>query len=155
MTDRLAAVLRAIITAHSENTGAEPSVSVLERAMDEGLQALLDHSGRLSDLAALKRFARQIIQCGFEGYDLTGADIQDAAQTWGLITMTTYDPVRHGHEGMMVAEPGDVWFEFADILKEGQGDAVETEEDRGQPDAGQDAAPDEEGTGTTGEGGTE
>lgn len=62
----------------------------------------------------LAAFAREIIDCTFEGHDADGDWIQSLAVTHGLLVETTYDPDKHGPS--MEAEPGDRWFEYAGPL---------------------------------------
>jgi hypothetical protein len=68
----------------------------------------------MTDLDALKGFAREIIAFAFEGRDADGGSIQALAIHYGLLNPTRYDPAKHGNS--FDAEPGDEWFEFTGTI---------------------------------------
>ena len=61
----------------------------------------------------LAEFARECIQTAFEGYDLSGGDIQELAIKHGLIHQVAFDPARH-HDPDNLTKEGDVWFNHTD-----------------------------------------
>lgn len=72
---------------------------------------------------AAKEFIRWAIRNGaWDGGTLEGGDIQDKAESLGLLVKETYDPAKLGEPGAMFGfvdiEPGDDWFVFCDWLKE-------------------------------------
>ncbi|PDO11589.1 MAG: hypothetical protein BLM47_00170 [Candidatus Reconcilbacillus cellulovorans] len=68
----------------------------------------------------LKTFSRRVIAEALRGNDWWGGSIQDFAEELGLIVAEPFDPERHGEYHADVFEPGDPFYVFADILKEGQ-----------------------------------
>lgn len=72
---------------------------------------------------ALKEFARWAVREGcWDGGTLEGGDIQDKAESLGLLVRVKYDPAVHGESGAVFdfvdIEPGDDWVIFCDDLKE-------------------------------------
>lgn len=73
--------------------------------------------------AAAKEFIRWAIRDGaWDGGTLEGGDIQDKAESLGLLVKEAYDPAKHGEPGAMFdfvdIDPGDDWVIFCDDLKE-------------------------------------
>lgn len=73
-----------------------------------------------SQISAMRDFIRWAIrQSAWNGFDLDGFDIQEKAESLGLIQKVPYDPDKHG-ESEFDIEPGDDWYEFAPFLREDQ-----------------------------------
>lgn len=66
----------------------------------------------------LAEFARWVIETSFSDRDVYAADVQDKADSLGLIALAPggYDPVKHGEQHGEF-EPGDNWYEFAPFLR--------------------------------------
>lgn len=57
-----------------------------------------------------KGFARWCLQNGpWDGCDLDGCDVQDAALKFGIVEEVKYDPTVHGETECDVC-PGDPWY---------------------------------------------
>lgn len=62
-------------------------------------------------------FAKEICRHGFDGSDLSGAEIMAAAERHGLVKAMVYDPEKHPNvTGSEYLEPGDSIYIFADAL---------------------------------------
>ena len=73
------------------------------RGANERIAALQDENARLA------AFARQIIECAFDGRDADGGTIQSLALAHGLVRLEAYDPARHGGT-LEEVRPGDDWY---------------------------------------------
>lgn len=71
----------------------------------------------MGDLDRLKDFAKVIIASScWDGSDLTGGEVQDIAETFGLIKKVPFDPKKHNGQNAEYVEPGMDWFEFSGPL---------------------------------------
>ncbi len=62
-----------------------------------------------------KGFAKWCLTEGpFQGCDLDGGCVQEAALKFGIIKQVEYDPKVHGEETICDVEPGDPWFVLID-----------------------------------------
>jgi hypothetical protein len=62
----------------------------------------------------LAKFFRAGMATTWEACDWDGADIQDTAESLGLVVKAAYDPATHGDHGLDEGlEPGDEWFVIA------------------------------------------
>jgi len=60
-------------------------------------------------------FAIECIEVAFQGGDLGGADIQDAAVKYGLLVEAKFDPqLDHDPDGC--AGPGATWYRMAEFM---------------------------------------
>lgn len=58
----------------------------------------------------LALFAISMLDCGWQGLDISGADIQEEALRLGLIEKTTFDPERHSQDEGYTLEAGDDYY---------------------------------------------
>jgi hypothetical protein len=64
------------------------------------------------------RFVRWALQEGsWQGGDLGGDQIQEMAESLGLIVSVPYDPEKHGAYNDYGCDAGDPWFEFSPGLQ--------------------------------------
>lgn len=72
-------------------------------------------------MKGLSGFAKVALDSLWDGSDLDGSEIQDAALQHGLIVQTTFDPNAHTDRHGVGAHPGDEWFVPAPWLATLQG----------------------------------
>lgn len=102
--------------AHFHQTGAGQDDLITK------VETLLSELTRLQEeVEGLARFAKVALDCLWDGYDLEGSDIQDAALQHGLIVQTAFDPNIHSDRHGVGVNPGDEWFVPAPWLATLQG----------------------------------
>ena len=106
------------LTAQLEAANAKIREQAMEYlALDQQATEALDRAEKAeAERDKLAEFARERIRDAWDGCE-GGDEIQDRAQTLGLIVEEPggYDPEKHGRS--CEAELGDQWFVFADWLK--------------------------------------
>lgn len=82
------------------------------------------------------RFVRWALQEGpWQGDDLDGSEVQEKAESLGLIVSVPYDPEKHGADNNYGCDAGESWFEFSAGLNAVRASPItSTESERGATD---------------------